>query len=221
MGLAIRSLTSRYRYHHVLLARVVVATLGVVVVRDDRGPHAGRRPKQIEARQPFRVGADLVDLVDRDGHHAGGQRRRAGHRHHAAMCQFGGECPRDGAAGPVAQGIAGTARSGEHVASLAEAGQGGRGGERVDGARSVRRTVIGRPILPAKYSTILALMSSAFSWKPYGVSMTVAVTGLDPNSNRSNSARWTRPMVAAVSPEPMIVRTRGSLISRWYDRGPG
>ena len=52
---------------HVAEAGVVVAALGVVVVGDDRGPQAGRRPEQVEpvAASAGRL-AHLVDLVDGD-----------------------------------------------------------------------------------------------------------------------------------------------------------
>ena len=51
--------------------------------------------------------------------------------------------------------------------------------------------------------------SSAFSWKPYGVSINVA--GAAGSPSRSSRARCTLAMAGAVSPEPMIARIRGPL----------
>ena len=44
---------------------VVVATLGVVVVRDDRNREAERR-QQVESIEPVRVRSGLVDFVNGD-----------------------------------------------------------------------------------------------------------------------------------------------------------
>ena len=66
----------------------------------------------------------------------------------------------------------------------------------------------GLPTLTLKYSSARAVMSSAFSWNPYGVSSRTAGTGRSPSL--SSTARWTRAIVGVVSPEPMIVRMRGS-----------
>ncbi len=95
--------------------RVVRATLVVVVVRDDRRPQARRRPEQVEAVEPSRVLAHLVDLVDRDRMDAEREGRGAGHRDDATRCQQVGERGRDGAADPLAQREAGAARPGKHV----------------------------------------------------------------------------------------------------------
>ena len=76
---------------HVAEPGVVVAALGVVVVRDDRGPQTGRLAEQVEAVQPGRIRPDLVDLVDRDRRHAEGQRGGARHRDDAAVGQLPGE----------------------------------------------------------------------------------------------------------------------------------
>src|SRR5438093_13659841 len=53
-----------------------------------------------------------------------------------------------------------------------------------------------------------AATSSAFSWKPTGVSSTTAGTGGGPR--RSSRPRCTLLIVGLVSPEPMMARRRGS-----------
>ena len=53
-------------------------------------------------------------------------------------------------------------------------------------------------------------MSSAFSWNPNGVSSMTAGTGGGPS--RSNSPRWTLPMVGLVSPDPMMTNSRGTAV---------
>src|SRR5262245_29295149 len=53
-------------------------------------------------------------------------------------------------------------------------------------------------------------MSSAFSWKPKGVSRTRAGR---PRPTRENSSRWTLLMVGLVSPEPMMTSSRGSALA--------
>ncbi len=62
-----------------------------------------------------------------------------------------------------------------------------------------------------KYSWALATSSSAFSWKPNGVSMRAARAPSPPT--RSMSSRWTGAMVGAVSPEPMMQRMRAAVIA--------
>ena len=51
---------------------VVGAALGVVEVRDDRGPQPGGPAEHVEPVEPARLLADLVDLVDRHRHAARG-----------------------------------------------------------------------------------------------------------------------------------------------------
>src|SRR5207253_2780689 len=58
---------------------------------------------------------------------------------------------------------------------------------------------------------------SAFSWKAYGVSIRTPQARVPPRSaapsRRAKSSRWTLAIVGAVSPEPMIARIRGAVIS--------
>ena len=62
-----------------------------------------------------------------------------------------------------------------------------------------------------KYATARSARSPEFSWNPYGVSMTVALTGLP---RRATSERCVLTMVGAVSPLPMIARMRGTVTGR-------
>ena len=123
-------------------AGVVRAALGVVVVGDDRGVQA-QVGQQVQAGQPGRVRADLVDLVDRDGVGAEGECRRAGERHEAAVGQLARQERGDLRGLPLAKRVARAARSGEHEVGVRQACQ-AQGADRVasagcvDGACRVR-----------------------------------------------------------------------------------
>src|SRR3954453_9920490 len=58
-------------------------------------------------------------------------------------------------------------------------------------------------------------MPAAFSWNPYGVSISVAGTGVAPN--RSRIERWTLAAEVVVSPDPTIARRRGMVRIRCGD----
>ncbi len=64
-------------------AGVVVAALGVVVVRDHHRRQAADRSTRFEPRHPVRIDAGLVDLVHRHGVRAERQRGGAGQHDHA------------------------------------------------------------------------------------------------------------------------------------------
>src|SRR3989442_1630246 len=79
-------------------------------------------------------------------------------------------------------------------------------GEPTSAFERYRATVTARPTLLSKYSTALAEMSSAFSWKPNGVSSRTAGTGGGPSRSKIDLCVVT--MVGLVSPEPMITKSR-------------
>ncbi len=115
----------------VAVAGVVIAALGVVVVRD-HGDGQAQGCQQIEARDPFGFGADLVDLVDRHRRHAECEHRRRREHHGAAPGQLVGEDVGDGGAGPLTKGIRGASRSGEDPIGLPQPGQPGLDLDRID-----------------------------------------------------------------------------------------
>ena len=105
---------------HVAEAGVMGATLRVVPVGDHRGRDAGRA-QQIETLQPVHRLADLVDLVDGDRDDPEGDRRGRREGHAAAPLQLLGEESRDLGPPPLAEGVAGTPRTGEDVVRLVDA----------------------------------------------------------------------------------------------------
>ena len=107
---------------HVAEPGVVVAALGVVEVRHDHRPQA-HLGHQVEAVQPVRPVAHLVDLVHRQGVRAQGAGGGAGKGDGAAGAQLLGQDHRHLAAGPLLQGVGRAAGPGEHVGGLPQPGQ--------------------------------------------------------------------------------------------------
>ena len=115
---------------HVAESRVVVAPLGVVIVRDDRHVEAERR-KQIQALEPVRRLPDLIDLVHRDRVPAERQGSGAGHRHGPSSGQLLRQQPRDIRPGPLTERVGQTSGAGEHEPSVADADQRGLASKRI------------------------------------------------------------------------------------------
>ena len=67
-------------------------------------------------------------------------------------------------------------------------------------------TEMSTPTESRKYSLILSVRSSAFAWKPNGVS-SIALLPLPADAR---SSRWTFTMVGEVSPDPMMTRRAGT-----------
>ena len=94
-------------------ARVVVAALGVVVVRDD-GDVEADLGEHVEALEPVRVGAHLVHLVDRDGDLAQRQRRGGREDDGATRTKLLGDRIGDRRVPPLCECVRRTAGPGEH-----------------------------------------------------------------------------------------------------------
>ena len=98
---------------------VVVAALGVVVVRDHHDRQAGHLPDEVEPLGPGRWLARLVDLVHRHRVRAEGERGGAGEDDHAAALEPIGEQLRDLGVAPLPQRVGRAARTGEDPAGVA------------------------------------------------------------------------------------------------------
>ena len=186
---------------------VVVAALGVVVVWDHRNVEANLC-EHVEAVQPVRVDADLVDLVDGHGRPPERERRRRREHDRSARAQLLADRIGDRRAAPLAE--------------RDTSGSPGRRRPNRPNARRrhrVRRLTVspvssrvrpaactGRPIASRKYSIAFAARIGAFSWNPNGVSRSTASTSVP---SRSKIARWGPFIVGAVSPDPMIARMSG------------
>ena len=103
-------------------ARVVGATLGVVVVGDD-GHAQAQGSEDVEPIEPVGVRTDLVDLVDRDRVGAQRQGGGAGERDDARALQVRRQHRREPRRPPPLEGVARTPRSREHEVGFREARQ--------------------------------------------------------------------------------------------------
>ena len=95
-------------------AGVVMAALGVVVVRDHRGVDADRR-EEVEPVGPERLMSALVDLVDGDGGDTDGQRGGRGEHHDTASVEFRSQHSGHRGVAPLLDGVGRRAWSGEEV----------------------------------------------------------------------------------------------------------
>ena len=109
---------------HVAEARVVPAALAVVVVGDDGGVQPGQGAEQVQAREPPRLLADLVDLVDGERVGSQGDRSSATHDERAAAVDDLGQADGHRSVDPLAQGVGGAAGAGEGPAGAADSSEG-------------------------------------------------------------------------------------------------
>ena len=111
-------------------ARVVVAALGVVVMRDDRNVQADLR-QHVEPVQPVRVESDLVDLVHGHGRPAERQCRCRREHDRAAGAQLVGDGAGDGSVAPLLEREGRAAGAGEHPVGRTDLGDAPLDGNRV------------------------------------------------------------------------------------------